>query len=77
MVERKGDIPDENFGQVTDLPPDPAPQSTKVVAIQRNFDGQGNDRRHTRWVKPDQVDLTVQRMSRAYNLDHTDITIEH
>jgi len=48
----------------------------KITIIQRNFDGQGNDRKRVRWVKRGQVEITIQRLSQAYNLDHTDFEIE-
>jgi len=49
----------------------------KVTATQINWDGKGNNRTFTRWVKRGQAELTARQMARAYNLDHTEIKIEH
>lgn len=43
----------------------------RITITQINFDGQGNDRIAYLWVKADQVALTIERKSRAYNMDHT------
>jgi hypothetical protein len=45
----------------------------KITVIQENFDGRGNDREFTYWVKPGQVDLKVRDLNRAFNMDHTRI----
>ena len=47
----------------------------KITVTQKNYDGQGNNRIFTRWVKRGQSEITVQRISQAYNLDHTDIIV--
>jgi hypothetical protein len=46
-----------------------------IVVTQINFDGQGNDRALSYWVKKDQVALKIQSINRAYNMDHTTIEI--
>lgn len=46
----------------------------KITITQINFDGQGNDRVSVLWVSPGQVESTVRRKMRAYNMDHTIIT---
>ena len=47
----------------------------KITVTQKNYDGAGNNRTFTRWVKRGQADITVRRMARAYNPDHTEITV--
>lgn len=47
----------------------------KIITTQKNFDGKGNDRVFTRWVKPGQAEITVQRMSRAYKAESTEFSI--
>lgn len=46
-----------------------------ILVTQINFDGQGNDRTFSYWVKPDQVELKVRDLNRAYNMDRTKIEI--
>ena len=46
-----------------------------IVVTQINFDGQGNNREFSYWVKKDQVELKIQAVNRAYNMDHTTIEI--
>lgn len=47
----------------------------KITVTQVNFDGNGNDREFTYWVKLGQVALKIRDIERAYNMDHTTIAV--
>lgn len=48
----------------------------KITVTQKNWNGKGDDRSFTYWVKPDQVPLKIRDIERAYNMDATEVTIE-
>lgn len=47
----------------------------KITIVQKNWDGQGNDRTFTRWVKLGQIRLALDSIARAYNMDHTEVSV--
>jgi hypothetical protein len=47
----------------------------EIKIVQRNYDGQGNDRTFRFWRKADEVDTFVERKSRAFNMARTTITV--
>lgn len=48
----------------------------RITITQFDVDGKGGQRVSHLWVKPGQVALTIERKSRAYNLDHTTIVAD-
>lgn len=47
----------------------------QIKVTQINWNGKGGNRTFDYWVKPDQVDLKIRDIERAFNMDHTKIEI--
>lgn len=47
----------------------------KITIVQLNWNGRGDNRTFTRWAKPEQLQYKLRRISEAYNMDHTTVTV--
>lgn len=48
----------------------------KVTVTQINWNGRGDNRSFTYWVKPDRLARRLARIEQAYNMDHTTVAFD-
>lgn len=49
----------------------------KIQVTQKNWNGKGDNRTFTYWVKTGQVALKLRDISRAYNMDNTEVAVTY
>lgn len=48
---------------------------TRITITQIDWNGHGDERILTRWVRPSDVEYTLRRIAAAFNMDHTVVKV--